>query len=351
MRTVIITLMAFLLSGCSFFSTLNYETSDHTFNNQGLKFEGTLYRPKSSPPYPLAVIAHGAGDSKRTFSLYKYFAEYLSVRGIAVFVFDKRGVGGSEGIFTEEALYLDTLGGDMAAAFNFASRLPEIDTKRSGLLGISQAGWTMPLALQSIDTIAFIVNISGPSVPPYYSDAFYRANELRNDGFAEQEIEEITEYSRTISRYVGTFDDREAALNAKKRFKDKQWFKELKFSPNLSPDDTLRLPKYDHYRRSAFDPAKYWNRSSLPVLCLFGDKDSHIPVDTIARRFEQIFSAAQFSDYTIKRFPNGGHILQQVDGEREKTGHDPISMLFKGFPDPTEESIAYIEQWIKQRVK
>lgn len=351
MKLIVTIFLAILSGGCVLFTPAQYDTKDLQFKSQGLTFTGTLYTPKSAPPYPLAVIAHGSGDSKRSFSVYTHFGESLSRSGIAVFIFDKRGVGDSEGIYTDGEIHFDSLADDLSAAFRFASHLPVTSPDKAGILGISQAGWVMPLALRSIDTIAFIVNVSGPSVPPYYSDMYYRGNEWKDDGYSDEEVREIVAYNRAVARYVGTFDDRQSVLNMKLKFKDRSWFKELGFNPDLSPEDTLRLPQYDHYRRSNFDPEPYWNRPSLPVLCLFGDKDAHIPVDTIARRFEQIFSTKQFSDYTIKRYPNGGHILQQVDGPLEKTGHDPIAMIFKGFPLPTEEAMQFTMQWIKARAK
>lgn len=351
MKFIVAVLFVLLFSGCSFFSSSQYDTEDHTFKSNGLTFTGTLYTPKSAPPYPLIVIAHGSGDSKRSFSAYTHYGEYFSTNGVAVFIFDKRGVGDSEGIYTEGEIYFDSLADDLSAAFRFASHLPMIKQRSSGILGISQAGWVIPLALQRIDSIDFVVNVSGPSVPPYYSDNFYKETELRNDGFSEDDIRDIVEYNRTISRYVGTFIDRESALAAKARFKDKPWFKKLEYKETLSPEDTLRLPTYDHYRRSAFDPEPYWNKPSIPILCLFGDKDAHIPVDTIAKRFETIFSSKHFTDYTIKRYPNGGHIIQQVDEPRESIKHDPISMIFRGFPKPTDESMKFLEKWIKERVK
>jgi len=351
MKFILSFVVALLFSGCSLFKSTQYDTEDFQFKNQGLTFTGTLYTPKSSPPYPLIVIAHGSGNSKRSFPAYTHYGKYFSANGIAVFIFDKRGVGDSEGIYTDGAIHFDSLADDLSSAFTFASQLPAIDTDRSGILGISQAGWVIPLALQKIGTIAFVVNVSGPSVPPYYSDMYHRGNELRNDGYSESDIKEIVEYNRTISRYVGTLKDRESALSIKRMYKDKLWFKELGYNPNLSPEDTLRLAQYDHYRRSAFDPEPYWNRPSLPILCLFGDKDAHIPADTIAQRFEQIFSTKQFTDYTIKRYPNGGHILQQIDGPLENPGHDIISMIFKGFPEPTDEAMKFTEQWIKTRIQ
>lgn len=351
MKTNLPFALLLLFNGCALLSPDHYETAELQFRNDGLTFTGTLYTPRTAPPYPLVVIAHGSGDSKRSFSAYTYYGKYLSRNGFAVFIFDKRGVGDSEGTYTDGEIHFDSLGLDLSAAFRYASRLPVTSPERSGILGISQAGWTIPLALQNIDTIGFVVNVSGPSVPPYYSDMFYRANELRSDGYSEEELAEITTYNRAVAQYVGTFNDRNPVLTLKQKFRERPWFKKLGYNPELSPEDSLRLPRYDHYRRSAFDPAPYWNRPSLPVLCLFGDKDSHIPVDTIARRFEQIFTTNRYSDYTIKRYPNGGHILQQVDGPMEKVGHDPISMLLYGFPEPTEEAMQFTLQWMNARVK
>ncbi len=342
-------LLLLLITGCSLFTPALHETQDLTFKNKdGLNFTGTLYTPKTAPPYPLLVLAHGSGNFKRNSKPYAVYGKYFSDHGFAVFLFDKRGIGDSEGNYSDETYYLDSLASDLTSAYEFIQSSPLIDSKRAGILGVSQGGWVIPLALQNIKSISYVVSVSGPSIPPYLSDLTYDADQYRKDGFTDSEVTEIIDYNRIISEYVGNFKDREKAIAAKKKYSERPWFKKLGFRSTLSPEDTLRLSKYNHYRREMFDPAPYWNKPEIPTLTIFGAKDAHIPVDTCMKRFDSIFQENKYSDYTIKEFKNLGHIMQRVEGEKEVMNHN-LMMLINGFPEPDEEYLQYVEKWIKSK--
>jgi dienelactone hydrolase len=77
---------------------------------------------------------------------------------------DKRGVGGSTGDWNMASF--DDLAGDVVAAVEYVKTRSDIDPKRIGLLGVSQAGWIMPLAAVRSKDIAFLISISGAGVPP-----------------------------------------------------------------------------------------------------------------------------------------------------------------------------------------
>jgi pimeloyl-ACP methyl ester carboxylesterase len=351
MKLFLLSLILTIFSGCSLFRPSTFRTEDLTFRNEtGLRLTGTLYTPMSAPPYPLMLIAHGSGDFKRSFGFYSVYGEYFASRGIATFVYDKRGVGDSEGHFSSEEVYFDSLASDLSAAFKFISANPKIKRSACGILGISQAAWVIPQALQKIDSIAFVVAVSAPSVPPYYSDSYELGKRMLEKGYSEQDALDIVEYNRVVSRYVGTFAGRELAMELKRRNNTKPWFKELGYSPSLSPEDTLRLPQYDHYRRAAFDPAPFWTKSAVSTLLVFGDKDSHIPVDTSALRYRDIFQKNNFTDFEIKRFADAGHLIQQVDGVLEQVEPSLVSMVLKGFPKPKPEYLQFVEAWVKTRI-
>ena len=62
----------------------------------------------------------------------------------------------------------------MAAGVAFLGTRPEIDSRRIGLMGVSQAGWIIPLAARRAPSAAFMVLVVGPTVSVgleiYYSD-------------------------------------------------------------------------------------------------------------------------------------------------------------------------------------
>jgi hypothetical protein len=53
----------------------------------------------------------------------------------------------------------------VVAGFRYLKTRRDLNPKQIGLLGISQAGWIMPLATVRANDIAFLVSISGAGVP------------------------------------------------------------------------------------------------------------------------------------------------------------------------------------------
>lgn len=59
----------------------------------------------------------------------------------------------------------DDLAGDVVAAFAYLKTRSDIDRNRIGLMGVSQAGWIMPLAAVRGTGPAFLISISGEGIP------------------------------------------------------------------------------------------------------------------------------------------------------------------------------------------
>jgi uncharacterized protein len=54
----------------------------------------------------------------------------------------------------------------VVAAFEYLKTRSDIDPTQIGLLGVSQAGWIMPLAAVRAKNLAFLISISGAGLPP-----------------------------------------------------------------------------------------------------------------------------------------------------------------------------------------
>lgn len=115
---------------------------DVQFVNGDVRLAGALISPKDARRHPAIVLVHGSGAATREWML--PFARFLVRRGLAVLGYDKRGVGGSTGDWNVASF--DDLAGDAVAAFAYLKTRNDIDAKRIGLLGVSQAGWVMPIA-------------------------------------------------------------------------------------------------------------------------------------------------------------------------------------------------------------
>ena len=86
-----------------------------SFTNDGLKLAGTLFLPNSLKHLPAIVITHGSGKEGRHLGRYQYLGKIFAKFGFATFIFDKRGIGESEGLYLE-AGDINIPAGDLLAA-------------------------------------------------------------------------------------------------------------------------------------------------------------------------------------------------------------------------------------------
>ncbi len=221
-------------------------------------------------PYPAAVIVHGSGrTAKRDLQGY---ARLLVPHGLAVLMFDKRGVGDSTGKYqqvqiADSELLLGRLADDVLAAVTFLSTHTDIDAERIGLIGSSQAGWIMPLASSRSDRVAFIVCISGPAVT-YGQEMFY--SQLTGDD-------------------PGPYN-------------------------NLSPTEIERLfAAYDGPR--GYDPSPTLNALRIPSLWILGGRDRSVPTASSVTNLE-LLERNHPGLFTIRVYPNCDHNICDADTGR-----------------------------------
>jgi uncharacterized protein len=156
------------------------------FRSDGVELQGTLMLPATAGPHPAVVIVHGSARLGRDF--YAVWGRELVKSGIAVLVYDKRGTGASGGDIPQnnnDAAYLIQLGNDAAHAVDALSRQQQIDSARIGLLGLSQGGWTVPVAARLRPQVKRIALLSGPVASVGEEMAFSEAAEGANGSRAE----------------------------------------------------------------------------------------------------------------------------------------------------------------------
>lgn len=118
-------------------TVLTFTREDHSFHSGKTRCAGWLYRPDGVSRPPIVVMAHGFG-AQRDFGLPPY-AERFAARGMAVFLFDYRNFGASDGeprCLVNPWRHLR----DWEAALAYVRSLPDIDAARIGLWGSSYSG-------------------------------------------------------------------------------------------------------------------------------------------------------------------------------------------------------------------
>src|SRR3546814_11398744 len=84
-------------------------------------------------------MVHGSERSSPIGGIYGYA---MAAQGISVFVYDKRGTGGSEGEYTQN---FELLAADAAKALDTARGMTAGRPGRAGFFGGRQGGWVAPL--------------------------------------------------------------------------------------------------------------------------------------------------------------------------------------------------------------
>lgn len=136
--------------------------------------------PSGPGPYPVVVMVHGSGRGTRD-DFAGAVGGYLSI-GVGVLRYDKQGAGDSTGRFRDvtpenSIEVFDQLAGDVVAVVDHLLVRSDVDPARIGLVGVSQAGWIMPIAASRSPDISFMVSISGAASSVGLSDHYDRLAE------------------------------------------------------------------------------------------------------------------------------------------------------------------------------
>ena len=136
-------------------------TRPAAFGGGGVRLAGRLILPAGKGPFPAVVIVPGSVPAHR--DTYDLWALFFASRGFAALTYDKRGVGNSTGQYIRAATdeNLRNLASDALAGVAWLRGRRDIDPRRIGLSGGSQAGWVIALAasrsrsVRSLDLTSF----------------------------------------------------------------------------------------------------------------------------------------------------------------------------------------------------
>lgn len=257
-----ILLLLIALPEMVFSQSADVTIQDVKFESQGITLAGSILEPKK--PVAAVVIVHGSDPVKRELE----FAKRLAKEGIAVFTYDKRGVGESGGVYVGPSVgtnnidpaNLNLLAQDANAAVQtFETYLKDKKTP-IGLVGFSQAGWIIPIAASKNPQIEFMVLFSGPTITTLEQLRFQFYTNGNNS-----------------------------------------------FWENHTEADAIEHTKNDpdKYQFAATDPKTYLNTLSIPGLWLFGEKDIQIPVKLCIEQLNTLKAQGKPFEYTS--FPKLGH--------------------------------------------
>jgi hypothetical protein len=326
------------LGACDLLAEIPFASAP-PFAAQSLRFRadaavtlsGCLYRPQGSARFPVLVMVAGSGDAPFAADVYtRLHARALAQRGIAVFAFDKRGVGSSEGAPT--GTDFKQRADDVAAALRFVRALPM--TSRIAVWGVSQAGWVIPQALRKNDGVEFVILVSPAGVNPYDQMAYYFRNLASRLGCTQEQAAAVERLYRAVVRYYATGKGYEAARRQLDIVKGQPWFEQLRASAEWNESTDLggrllapaelarawkeRLKPFAFYRApSVFaDYRPVYEALDRPTLIVHGADDTVVPVADSHATFAAAFARNRNRAVQFKVFAGAEHGLPDGPGAR-----------------------------------
>ncbi|WP_407351831.1 alpha/beta hydrolase family protein [Luteimonas sp. R10] len=304
-------------------------TQDTRFRSGDLTMRGRLVLPADSDaPVPLAVLVHG---SERYSAVDIYPLQYLlPAQGVAVFVYDKRGTGGSEGEYTQD---FRVLADDAVAALKEALRLAPDGFSRTGYVGGSQGGWIAPLAA-SRSRVDYAVATFGLAEGALAEDREQVMNDLRDAGHGEDVLakaREVTDATGLLmaSGFTRGFDELDAVRRA---YGDEAWFGDIRGEftgrilefPGWMPQWAARwiAMRYDVGTSWDYEPLPVLAELAVPQLWIIAAEDREAPNAETLRRLRALQAQGRPVDLAV--FPGTDHGIYEFaeeDGERIPLRH------------------------------
>jgi len=171
-------------------SAKSYTIEEVTIPGEDIDLRGELYVPKKPGLYPAIVYVHGGGnDYDLLMSAPKYYAPRLANCGCAVLIYDKRGTGGSGGVF-HESTYDDFIS-DAGHAADFLLGQKRIDPTKIGVYGGSQGGRLAPLVAVRFPSVSFAISASGPIGTLADQATFNMAYALKTRSYEDTTIQQV----------------------------------------------------------------------------------------------------------------------------------------------------------------
>jgi len=242
---------------------INYSVEDVKFTSaDGEVMAGLLTSPETTEPHAAFMMLHGSEPGVKDGFGQQILAHYMIGQGIALLTYDKRGVGDSGGTYREypDESNINLIASDAVAGADYLSSRPEIDSTKIGLIGGSQAGWVIPVAVAESDAVDFFVIQSGPVLSFAHED---RYSSVTNDGDS-----------------ATTYDPE----------KLDQTFREMK--------------------PGGVDPIPVIAKLTQPGLWLWGSVDKNVPTTVSAENLQALIDSGK-TNFSYAILPNGDHNLNE----------------------------------------
>ena len=249
------------------------------------------------------ILVHGNDPESRQMG---FIIPFFVCNGVNVISYDQRGVGESDGdwFLNGPSQRAD----DVEAIYDAMRSDPHVDSRRIGIWGFSNGGWTAPLVAIH-RPVAFMILKSAPTESLARNIDYEVEQSLRRHEAQQAAPEAIALWHAFEGSLDGTtsWSDTKRLYDADAKL---PWFQY-----SLMPDLGISIPpppeKIAGLRRFVtFDPTQtLLSIASTPTLALYGALDRNVDAADSATHLREYLTRAGDRDVTIRVYPNAGHQL------------------------------------------
>lgn len=280
-----------------------------TFQSGEFTLVGDLRLPERTGPLPVVLFVHGDAPADRTmYGMYLPIMERMLRAGYAVFSWDKPGNGESTGQLSSTRVYHQRAQIVLDAIEVMKARA-DIDPQRIGLWGISQASWVIPLVLSQSEDVAFMICVSCFGVAGDDQMAYQIISQTFCAGVAEEKADELRrllselDSARTFETYAEYVHYREV-LDALAGMGTEPPGRSV---PGVIPEEAWL--ENDPENEDWWNPIQVIEQVRIPVLAIFGDKDTHGDPIQAAYAWRRALEQAGNPNFRVEVLPDADHIL------------------------------------------
>ena len=271
------------------FQEIEFENSD-----ENIKLSGTLITPKTNFDKLFVIVA---GSGKDTRFTHPKLTEKLLQNNIAVYRFDERGAGKSEGEYSRN---VSTLKNDLKFCILQLRKTQLIENKKIGIIGHSLGGMASIGILEFNPQIDYLIQMSTPVNPGQsFKSKVSGIDIFQNTSKSIAEIESLID---TFNYVIRTTDDFKKIRKQCFRISENLDFPDFILKSYINPQfvDMIKL-----------DTEYYYKNSDKPLLFIIGEKDKQVDVNYGVKKLKEFDNKF----ITIKVLHDMDHYLTYNDGE------------------------------------
>lgn len=264
---------------------------------------GDLYLPQTADaarPVPAVVLVAGSGPGSRSW---EDVGERFTAAGLAVYSYDKPGVGESSGDWTRQTI--SDRAAETRGAVAALMAVPGVDEGKVALFGGSQGGWVAPLAAAGSDEIAAVCFFSGPGVTVAENEEWQIEHRGRAEGYSEDEIAAALALFQRLVQRLRAGDDAHDTIASESAALGEPWSRiveiasveELNFFAGIA--DYTPVPALEALR--------------CPLLAVYGSADVYVPVQASIAALEAAFARSGHTEHEIVVFEGADHGIRTLD--------------------------------------